>query len=469
MRLWLNILQVRRTFWRKITIFPVWQAFRLQQAVFAVVAAYFIFSGGALRAQSLRGRTENRFRSFFIKDEAVKNYLSTTGDSLFIYSNAASRAKNEKPEIALSWNDAELLSHFIDKLSEKKLKNILDSINFYKIPKNDSNSGLTTVPVKTVKAEDLPLAGIKVAIDPGHIGGAYAMAEAESRCMTLYCDSNGKCDTFRIIEGNLTFFTALLLKKKLELLGARVMLTRKDTGISSLGITFGEWKRRIRRSAYVDSIVKANLLAPEEVRLLRLLRLHMADKTLFGRVFGSVDMAERAKKMNDFHPDISVIIHYNVNEQNIGWRQPTPKDFVMAFVGGCVVSKDLKSEAGRLNFLRLLISPDIDSSVSLSGKVIRHLSADLGVPIAAKEDARYLSRNCLPTPAAGVYSRDLALTRLTRGALVYGEALYQDNDRECRLLAAKDGHYQGFSFPARVETVAEAYYKGIMDYLGGKN
>ncbi|NNM94466.1 MAG: hypothetical protein HKL88_03265 [Bacteroidia bacterium] len=452
-----NILFIKRIFRRKVLIF-------LPNAVILPLMWLAIIFAGAARGQSVREQTFAKLNAFFSKDAAVKNYVRLTGDSLYLYSHAQIRDKSDSPEFALSWSDAGYLSGMIDTMTEGELKSMLRELRKrHSRTSGDSNPAQHTFHSGgKPQSEDMPLAGLRVAIDPGHIGGTYAMGNTESRCMTLQCHANGKCDTFRLIEGNLTFFTALLLKKKLELKGALVMLTRNDTALSSLDITFGEWKRRIRRAAYADSLVKAGLLSPKE---LRLLRLRLGDKVLFAKVFGSVDMAERAKKMNRFHPDLSVIIHYNVNERNIGWRQTTPKDFVMAFVGGCVVSKDLETEAGRLNFLRLLISPGIENSISLSSKVIHHLSADLGVPIATKEDATYLAKNCLPTTAEGVYSRDLALTRLTHGTLVYGEALYQDNDKECRLLTANDGNFEGFVYPKRIEIVAEAYYKGILEYL----
>jgi N-acetylmuramoyl-L-alanine amidase len=275
-------------------------------------------------------------------------------------------------------------------------------------------------------------------------------------------DSAGNPDSIRLVEGNLTFYTAQILKKKLEQQGAEVMLTRNDTGISGLDITYFQWKKRIKDANYVDSLIGTGIFPEKEKHLLR---LKLSDKVLFKNVFGSVDMAERAKKINAFQPDVTVVIHYNVNETNVGWTHPTNRDYVMTFVGGCVIAKDLETESGRLNFLRLLISPDIENSIKLSSKVVHHLSVDLNVPIAHKEDATYLSRNCISTSAEGVYSRDLALTRLIRGPVVYGEPLYQDNSLECCMLSGKGTDFKGCSISQRIGQVALAYYEGIVDYI----
>ena len=304
---------------------------------------------------------------------------------------------------------------------------------------------------------------MKIAIDPGHIGGVFEMGEIESRCMKLYIDSTHQVE---LEEGNFTFFTAQILKKKLEAQGATVMLTRPDTGISSLGISYFDWKKRIKDRAYVDSLKQEGLLTEKEEKLLH---SQLADKAMFSEVFGPMDLSERARKVNAFQPDLTLIIHYNVNEKNTGWTQTTNKDFVMAFVGGCVTTKDLEKVAGRLNLLRLLISNDIENSVKLSSFVVKQLSGDLKVPIAKSSDASYLSERCISTPEPGVYSRDLALARLIKGTLVYAEPLYQDNANECRLLTGHGEEITGGNVPTRIQLVADSYYKAILNYVNTLN
>jgi N-acetylmuramoyl-L-alanine amidase len=401
-------------------------------------------------AQNQQAYYTNKLAAYFSKDHKVKELVTINKDGISILSE-----EPNQPALFLNWEEVNILSPLISNISEAELKKLVtdkkDSLSFY--IKKDS-----------IKQRSSPhtLKGMKIAIDPGHIGGAYAMGFTESRCMTLAIDSTKQ---IQLVEGNLTFYTSLLLKHKLDSLGAQTMLTRTDTGISSLGITFFEWKKKIKDTAYLDSLIKNNLISEKGVRLLN---AHLSDKVLFGDVFGSVDMAARAKKINAFQPDITVIIHYNVNEKNAGWNHTTDKDFVMAFVPGCITSEDMKTLAGRLNFLRLLLSPDIEKSIKLSSAVAKNISSKLNVPLAQKTDATYLTEHCLPTPEKGIYSRDLALTRLIKGPLVYGEPLYQDNSSECFLLTAKDNSILGYAVSKRIELVAEAYYQGILDYLNNK-
>ena len=64
-----------------------------------------------------------------------------------------------------------------------------------------------------------PLAGLKVAIDPGHIGGDYA--RMEERYFRIG-------DAPPVMEGEMTLLVAKLLKPRLEALGATVALVRAE-------------------------------------------------------------------------------------------------------------------------------------------------------------------------------------------------------------------------------------------------
>lgn len=404
-----------------------------------------------IQAQSQQAYYQKKLATYFSKDHEVKNFVAITENGIALYENASAKEEGKKPEVRLSWAEVDSLKNIISYTSERELEKILfdkiDSLNYY-----IHHDTLTHQITRTLK-------GMKIAIDPGHIGGTFDMGGVESRCMSLCIDS---AHQIKLEEGNLTFFTAQFLKKKLEAQGATVILSRRDTGISSLGITFYEWKRKIKNRDYIDSLVKAGVMSEKQAAMVH---NHLADRVLFSDVFGPMDLAGRARNINAFKPDLTVVIHYNVNEKNTGWTKTTDKDFVMTFVGGCITTKDLNTLAGRLTFLRLLISNDIENSLKLCSYAVKHLSTDLKVPIAKPSDATYLSEHCLATPVEGVYSRDLALTRMIKGPLVYGEPLYQDNANECTMLLGCGDKIAGANTSSRIELVADAYYKAILDYL----
>jgi N-acetylmuramoyl-L-alanine amidase len=420
--------------------------------LFLIIPLLSMYNSAAQTAQEYYSK---KLEAYFSKDHKVKDLVKITNDGISV-----SGPESGKPEIELSWEQVKIISPLISTISEPELKKLLtdkkDSLQYY-------------ITVDSIRERNSPRSfkGMKIAIDPGHVGGAYHMGETESRCMTLAIPQplmrgEDSVKQIQLVEGNLSFFTAMILKHKLDSLGAQVMLTRPDTGISALGITFFEWKKKVKNKTYLDSLIKNNLISEKAVHLLN---EGLSDKVLFTDVFSSMDMAARARKINAFQPDVTVIIHYNVNEKNTGWNHTTDKDYVMAFVPGCVTSEDMKSLAGRLNFLRLLLSSDIENSVRLSSAVAKNISTKLNVPLAQKTDATYLTERCLSTPKTGVYSRDLALTRLIKGPLVYGEPLYQDNNTECLLLTATDEKIAGYAVSKRIELVAEAYYEGIVEYI----
>ena len=65
-----------------------------------------------------------------------------------------------------------------------------------------------------------PLAGLRIAIDPGHIGGKWA--KMEERWFQI---GKGK----PVTEGDMTLRVAKLLEDRLKKLGAEVRLTRTGT------------------------------------------------------------------------------------------------------------------------------------------------------------------------------------------------------------------------------------------------
>src|SRR5690606_4726088 len=71
-----------------------------------------------------------------------------------------------------------------------------------------------------------PLAGLKIALDPGHLGGQWA--KMEERWFQI-----GKSKP--VTEGDMTLAVAKLMAPRLEALGAEVILTRsKASPVTSL-------------------------------------------------------------------------------------------------------------------------------------------------------------------------------------------------------------------------------------------
>ena len=374
--------------------------------------------------------TQNKIKHYVEKAEryldfqkALSTYYSIDEKGISVFANPKDKI-NDKPEYYSSW----------------------DSIERLRLP-NRLNKDTTK-----------SLLGYKIAIDAGHTAGNIASGKIEQKFIRFkQPNNNGKVDSIELDEGELTYATSVLLKKKLEEKGAEVLLTRKFNGATSFGISFDGWLRCSFKNA-VDSLYKISKIN-EEKRNWLLTKATKRDK--FKLVFKDIELQKRAEVINQFHPDFTIIIHFNVDETNTGWTKPTKKDFNMAFVGGAFMKSDLLTSEKRFSFFHLLVSDDLENSIQLSSQVIRSFETTLSVKTAGINDAKYLKEGCLPTSENGVFCRNLQLTRYVHSPLVYGETLYQDNIEECVLLNKETDKTKN----VRIIQVANAYFIGVMNYV----
>lgn len=303
------------------------------------------------------------------------------------------------------------------------------------------------------------LSAYKVALDPGHIAGDIVTAKKEKKWVEM------KFPPVQLIEGELTLATALILKRKLEKQGTQVMMTRNKPNQSAFGVDYKTWKD----SLFVQSLDSAYARGDISFEEKNYLYAKATDTEVFRRFFSLEDVRERAKRINAFSPDLTLIIHYNVDETNTDWNKPSGKNYNMAFVGGSFTADELDRPETRVEFLRLLLTDDLEHSIEFSRCVTQGLVEKTHVRAAMDSSAVYLRDNCMKTDAPGVFCRNLILTRKVKGVICYGESLYQDNIHECRALSKKEIKVDSFETSRRVEEVAEAYYQGILNYLNNKN
>lgn len=355
-----------------------------------------------------------------------KDYFLLTKDGINVYASAEAKLK-DSAEFTFPWN------------SMDGVKGSTTEVNL-----QSSGTGGTKL-----------LSGYKIALDPGHIAGDLETAKMEKKWVVM------KGSAIQLIEGELTLATALILKKKLEAQGATVMLTRDKPNVSSFDMDFKAWKDSLLVKAVADAYARGDISFEEKNYLL----VKATDIEIFRRFFLLEDVRERARKINKFKPDVTLVIHYNVDETNTYWNKPTKKNYNMAFVGGSFTEDELDKPEARLEFVRLLLTDDLERSLEFSKYLIESLVQKTGVPAALDSNAIYLKDNCMKTGVSGVYNRNLTLTRKVKGVICYGESLYQDNISECKALSKKDASIDGVKTSKRVEEVAEAYYEGILNYV----
>jgi hypothetical protein len=292
-----------------------------------------------------------------------------------------------------------------------------------------------------------PLSKAKIAIDPGHFGGQFA--RLEERYVSIELD--GKILEFD--EGTLTFLTALQLKKMLEAQGATVLLTRKAIGEGAYPEPFFDWLKE----------------HPE------LWEKGMALSTIFLKHYNRLDLRSRAELINNFKPDLTVLIHYNAIDSELPdprRTKPTNRNFNLVFIPGGFCKGELANPEDRYHFLRLICTQDLELSRQMAQDLVERFTKYLGVPPlkSAKKEVCGFGNSLVS--AEGVFCRNLCLTRLIQSPLCYGETLIQNNLNEALELSQSQTTVEGIPCPQRVLDVAEAYFKTIILYyeaLGESN
>lgn len=413
-------------------------------------------------ADSLQRYYTQKATRFLDYDHSLQDFYSIDLYGVSVFAGVREKKEN-RPEYRVTWLELSSIQALLADLPREDAMSLL----LYKgskslspqLQKQYSHYSKTSA---LQPSQRYPLQGLRIAIDPGHFAYDSITSRIEDKYLYFYSKQpNGDSLPVDFYESKLTWQTAQMLAFYLQSAGAEVLFTR-EYGKTVLGITYQQWKEKSYPRA-LDSLLN---LYPNNLNLKMLkTRAGMDDRLIFRSVFRDVELRKRADKINAFQPDLTVILHYNVDEQNDPWKSTSTKNFNMAFVGGAFQIGELSDAEKRFDFLRLLLTTDLERSILLSGFVAKRFESELHVPLAGVNDAAYLKSSCMTTDQPGVFCRNLSMTRLVHGQLVYGETLYQDNAKECLALheaAGKD--VMSSTTYIRTMEVANAYFKGILDW-----
>jgi hypothetical protein len=263
------------------------------------------------------------------------------------------------------------------------------------------------------------LKGLKIALDPGHIGGKYS--EMEGRHFVIGKDAPVK-------EGDLSLETALKLKKILTGQGAEVILVRgkKEPVTSKRPKDFAKEAQKWIAERGLEKLKKE-----EKDELIK-----KRKEMLFYRVS---EIHARARLVNEkIRPDLVVCLHLNAS----AWKDPEkkelgePNDFHV-LVNGCYMGGELALDDQRFEMMLRL----------LSGwhELERELAEDVSVALAKTTKLpafSYKGPNALKIgKVEGVWARNLLANRLYRCPVVFLEP-YRANSKGAykRIIA---GSYKG--------------------------
>ncbi|MTI20882.1 hypothetical protein E1176_07605, partial [Fulvivirga sp. RKSG066] len=410
--------------------------------------------------QFYKDRVERNLK-FLCKEEQCMDNVVINERGVYVYST---NQKIERPQFVLYWRE---MPHFVQLLETKTDEEIIDILErkgehyFYGI--NNTHVDPARYPVSELR-------GLKVALDPGHMASNFEQAELEKRYVKVEGSYYNQKEDISFFEANLAYTTALVLEDMLEDKGADVMLTH-EYGKSAFDMNFEEWKK----TDYEKDILygyKNDWYNREKFNYL--MSGEAPDFIMFHDVFRNLDFVKRAERINEYKPDITLVLHLNASEGSRRYDDkylpPVNENYSMVFIPGAflgfeVDGKDQTDQ--RFELLRLLVSYDLEESDIFARDIIKALNDQLGVQALPVENnfgftTQYSIKSDL---SDGVYHRNLYLTRVVEGPIAYAEALYQDNFDEIPLLGKKDFTIDGITTSSRVKEMANVYYSAILGWL----
>jgi N-acetylmuramoyl-L-alanine amidase len=246
--------------------------------------------------------------------------------------------------------------------------------------------------IRSARAQDdLPLAGLRLAIDAGHIGGAWAHWEWRNFRMA-------ESDAW-VREGELVLEVSQRVRAQLSRLGAEVTLLRESCHPLNPKTFLDYWE-----------LAAAELPAPPELTLLAQVQYAEAIRNrAIHLAIVTGEIAERARLVNEvIQPDALLSLHINAAAWPAGdTRQLVDGDHAHVLIFGCLSASELARQQAQLEKKLLNGSGPIEAS--LGAALASSLASATKLPASD-----YKGRNAIRFNADAPYlwARNLMLLRL---------------------------------------------------------
>jgi hypothetical protein len=297
---------------------------------------------------------------------------------------------------------------------------------------------------------DAPLAGLKIAIDPGHLGGKWA--QMEERWFQVG-------SSVPVTEGDLTLRVAQILAPRLRKLGAEVTLVRSAPGpVTDARPTelHVEAEASLRDRGVTSAL--PSYTGPADAN--REQSIPWEAERLFYRV---AEIHSRAKIVNEkIKPDLTLCLHFNAEP----WGDPkhpalVSENHLHLLINGAYSSAELGYDDERFAMLVKLLNRAYPEEVAAAQSVAESMARITGLP-----PYNYSGSNAKRIGSSGyVWARNLLANRLYECPVVFIEP-YVMNSREV-FARIQAGEYQGLRNFAGVmrPNIYEEYVQGVVDGL----
>jgi hypothetical protein len=287
--------------------------------------------------------------------------------------------------------------------------------------------------VATIRAqtkEEVPLRGLRLAIDPGHIGGNWA--EIENRAIRYPGQKTKLC------EGDLNLITAKLLETRLEELGASVFLTRNST--EPVTETRPETLRdeayaRIREKYPARIRRVASEPLPRQYQMLQ----PFLDEVATFIFYRQEEMRARGDIIrHHFQPDLTVVLYINATPSSSRAKLIDVNQNIF-FVHGSYLKDEAVDPAQQPRLLYKLLERGSDIEAEVADHISQAFKQHTGLPPVPYGDStttRQVIENNLY-----VVARNLAANREYDGPVIVTEPYFMNHRiTNARLYA---GDYEG--------------------------
>lgn len=297
------------------------------------------------------------------------------------------------------------------------------------------------------------LAGVKIALDPGHLGGMWA--QMEERWFQVG-------DSTPIQEGDMTLLVAKLIARKLDQLGADVSLVRDKTSpvTSKRPADLKEVARTIlMRNG--ETQPRENFASPDDLEKEHTIRWQ--SELLFYR---NSEIRERAAIVNtQIKPDVVLCLHFNAE----AWDDPRKprlfdRNHLHLLVNGSYSAGELEFDDVRFEMLRRLLSRAHEEELPLAEKAAVAMARRTQLP-----PYEYTTDNVTKVGNSGyVYLRNLLATRLYNCPVVYFEPFVMNSDEV--FWRVQEGDYEGMrnvngtDRPSIYREYADGVVDGLIEY-----
>lgn len=311
---------------------------------------------------------------------------------------------------------------------------------------------------------DLPLGGLRVALDPGHMGGN----EWDRITGKYVVDRRGR----KLSEGVMALQVSRLLAAELRALGAEVLLTRDslapvtDQGYCEFDLT--PYARHELGASRVESWFRRLLAeAPAGERLYRAFESSRDVRRLYSErkrwwyFIHKADLWERSRRIRAFDPDVTLVIHFDAHTR--GPHRRTPHATKVYIPGGFLPGELATREDRRYFAEHLMDRAGWERSRRLGRSLVHSLRDRLGLE---------LQRSHGPNATKvenGVFTRNLYLTRtVPRSSLAYLETLFYNHPDEFEALLDRRHPFEidgrNYPYSDRLREIVTALKEGLVSF-----